>query len=376
VGDRIRRRPTATLGEAKLIHHPSVRILSLALFAGVFAGAAAATCRDARAADAASFYRGKSVRFIIPYGPGGGYDYYGRAVARHIGRHIPGAPVVVPQNMPGAGTLKATNYIYAQAPKDGTILGIPSSSIALNEVLKVPGVTYRSKDFVWVGRVAYSVDITFSWHASKTKSIQDAMTRQTQLAGAGPGSSGTLNPRLLNYLVGTKFKVVLGYPSSGAMMLAMERGETDGAYGSTTTLRTRKPQWLRDKKVNILVQYTDRRYPDAADVPTMVELGKTPLDKEVLKLFATSSFFGKVVLSTPGVPADRVTALRGAFDAMIKDKKFVGELHKAKADIGYLSGNDVQARIEDIAKTPADVLKRARQAYKASALPKKKKKKS
>ena len=330
---------------------------------------------EVQADDVTAFYSGKQVRFIIPYGPGGGYDFYGRAVARHIGRHVPGQPVVVPQNMPGAGTLKATNYIYAQAPKDGTILGVPSSSIALNEVLNVPGVAYKSKDFTWIGRVAYSVDITFTWHASKVQSIQDAMKIETQLAGAGPGSSGTLNPRLLNYLVGTKFKVVLGYPSSGAMMLAMERGETDGAYGSTTTLRTRKPDWLRDKKVNILVQYTDRRYPDAADVPTMVELGKTATDKDVLKLFATSSFFGKVVLSTPGVPADRVKALRTAFDSMIKDATFVAEMGKAKADIGYLSGADVQTEIESIAKTTPEVLKRAREAYKASALPAAKKKK-
>lgn len=330
----------------------------------------------ARADDVAAFYKGKSVRFIIPYDAGGGFDLYGRAVARHIGRHIPGQPNVVPQNMPGAGTLKATNYIYAQAPKDGSILGIPSSSIALNEVLNVPGIAYKSKDFTWIGRVAYSLDVTFGWHTSKVKSVKDALVHEAQLAGSGAGSSGTLNPRLLNYLIGTKFKVVLGYPSSGAMLLAMERGETDGAYGSMTTLRTRKPDWIRDKKVNVLVQYTDRRYPELPDVPSMVELGKTPLDREVLKLFATSAFFGKVVFSTPGVPAERVKALRAAFDAMIKDPIFVGEMTKAKADIGYLSGPEVQAELDAIAKAPPEVLAKAREAYKASSMaaPKKAKK--
>lgn len=312
------------------------------------------------------FYSGKTVNFIIPYNPGGGYDFYSRVAARHIGRHIPGQPTVVPQNMPGAGGFKAINYIYSVAPRDGSILGVPPASIALNDVLGLPGVEYKTNDFTWIGRISYSVDITFTWHTAAAKSVFDAMKEEVILAGAGAGSAGTINPRVLNYVVGTKFNVVLGYASSGDMMLAMERGETHGAYGSTSTLNALKPDWVRDNKVNILVQYTDQRYPEAPNVPSMVELGKTQEDKAILSLFATSALIGKSVLSTPDVPSDRTKALRSAFDAMTGDPKTIEEFERANVEFGPMSGEKLQLIFEEIASTPKPILERARAAYDAT----------
>jgi tripartite-type tricarboxylate transporter receptor subunit TctC len=309
------------------------------------------------------FYKGKTVIMVVPYDTGGGYDFYGRMVARHVGKHIPGQPTVITQNMPGAGSIKATNYIYSRAPKDGTVLGIPAQVVALNEALGIEGIQYKAAGFTWIGRVTSNVDVSLTWHASKAKTIQDVMTLETMVAGTGPGSSGTIYPQVMNTVTGTKFKIINGYKSASEMLLAMERGETDGAYTSLNTLQTSKQDWLEDKKVNILVQYTTERHPALSAVPTMIELGKTPEDKQVLALFASGAVIGRSILSTPDVPQDRTEALRKAFDSMLKDQAFLDEVEKTKAEFDPMSGAELQKVVTELSAIPLAVVEKARAAY-------------
>lgn len=308
------------------------------------------------------FYKGKNINLYIGYGTGGGYDFYGRLVARHMGRHIPGNPNIIPQNMPGAGSLKAANYLYAVAPKDGSTLGIITQSVALEEALGTKGVQYKSAEFNWIGRVTSNVEVTLMWHTSKVKTIEDAMKIEVPVAGTGPGSPAEVFPKVLNAVVGTKFKVITGYPGSNEGMNAMERGETDGALTSWNTTKTSKRQWLEEKKINLIVQYVSSPHPEIPHVPTAVSLAKTPEDKQVLELFVSGAAVGRSIVSTPKVPADRLKVLRAAFDAMLKDPVFLDEVQKTKAEFDPLSGEKLQEIVEAAANIPPDVLKRARAA--------------
>jgi tripartite-type tricarboxylate transporter receptor subunit TctC len=301
-------------------------------------------------------FRGKTISLYIGFAPGGGYDYYGRQVARFFGKHVPGNPNVVPQNMPGAGSFKAANFIYSVAPKDGTAMGIVTQTVALEEVLGTPGVMYKSAEFNWIGRATAIVEATLVWHTSKAKTIEDAKTNVIPVAGTGSGSPSEGYPKLLNGVIGTKFKVITGYPGSTDGMLAMERGEVDGALTSWNTLRLTKQDWLQNNKVNLLVQYTLEREPDLQNVPTIVELGKTPLDKQVLAFYASGAAVGRSFAAPPGVPADRVKALRAAFDDMLKDSDFLAEIEKAKAEFRPLSGEKLQQLIVESASVPKEVL--------------------
>ncbi|MGE5538986.1 MAG: Bug family tripartite tricarboxylate transporter substrate binding protein [Gemmatimonas sp.] len=324
--------------------------------AAVAAAALAATVPSASAQSPEQFFRGKTVNLYIGFAPGGGYDYYGREVARFLGKHIPGSPNVVPQNMPGAGSFKAANYIFAVAPKDGTAIGIVTQTIALEEALGTKGVQYKSAQFNWIGRATAITEVTLTWETSKAKTIEDAKNNVIPVAGTGSGSPSEGYPKLLNGVVGTKFKVITGYPGSTDGMLAMERGEVDGALTSWNTLRLSKADWIRNKKINILVQYVLERDPDLKDIPTIVELGKSDLDKKVLAFYASGAEVGRSFIAPPGVPADRVQALRAAFDAMLKDPDFLGELQKAKAEFRPASGEQMQALIKQTAEAPKEVI--------------------
>ncbi len=316
----------------------------------------------AQAQSVEQFYKGKTINLYIGYATGGGYDFFGRLTARHMGRHIPGNPNIVPQNMPGAGSLKAANYLYAVAPKDGSALGIITQTVAIEEALGTQGVQYKSAAFNWVGRVTSNVEISLMWHTSKVQSIEDAKKIAAPVAGTGPGSPAEVYPKILNAVVGTKFKVITGYPGSNDGLIAMERGETDGALTSWNTTKTAKKNWLDEKKIAIIVQYAPERHPDLPNVPTAVELGSTPEQKKVLELFVSGAAVGRSILTTPNVPADRLKALRGAFDAMVTDKVFLDEIEKTKAEFDPLSGEKLQKIVEDAANIPPDVLKMAKAA--------------
>src|SRR6266568_6522796 len=273
------------------------------LRAAVAAALVVVVAEAARAQSAEQFFARKTINISIGYTAGGSYDLYGRLVARHLGKHIPGQPTVIAQNMPGAGSLKAANYLYEVAPKDGTALGVIVESAALEQALANPAVQYDAANFTYLGRVATSNNIFMQWHSAKVQSLEDAKHMDTSLAGTGPGSIAETVPRLLNATIGTKFKLISGYPASSEAMLAMERGEVDGASSSWAAVKVGKQAWLRQNKIRIILQTTPERISELPHTPSLGEIGDTPEDKQVFALYANGSAIGRSLIAPPGIPA-------------------------------------------------------------------------
>lgn len=322
-----------------------------------------AIASPALAQQAAPFFKGKTVAMVIGFAPGASNDFYGRLVARHLGKHIPGEPTIVSQNMPGAGSFKAANHLFHVAPRDGTAIGIVTQTLATEEALGATGIQFKSAEFSWLGRVTSDSVVTFMWNTSKIKTIADAMTSEAPVGATGVSSTVTIYPLVLNAVVGSKLKMVMGYESSTAAMLAMERGEVEGASTGWGTLKITKQDWLRDKTINMIVQYGPERHPDLPGVPTAVELGKTEEDRQVLGLYANDASIGKSILAPPSMPADRVKLLRAAFDAMVIDREFLADVKQSNAEFDPLSGEKLQAIVEQVARTPESVRARARAVH-------------
>ncbi|MPZ37949.1 MAG: hypothetical protein GEU95_07770 [Rhizobiales bacterium] len=310
-----------------------------------------------------AFYRGKTVTVIIGYPPAGANDLYARAVARHIGKHIPGNPTVVPRNMPGGGSLLAANHIFNVAPKDGTTLGLIVPTAPLEERLGASNVRFKAAQFNWIGRLAPTPNVTFTNASSPVKTIKDAMQREAVLGATGRSSTVAIYPLSLNHIVGTKFKLVMGYTGSAAAMLAMERGEVEGHSTTWDGVKSRAGHHLRDKTINILVQYGIKRHPELPDVPTSLELGRTPAEVEALRVFANASDVGRFIFSTPETPADRIQALRRAFDAMVKDPEFKADLKTQKLELGPLAGEELQQLVAEVANVAPATIERVRAIY-------------
>ena len=309
------------------------------------------------------FFARRTVTIVIGYTAGGSYDLYGRMVARHLGKHIPGQPTVIAQNMPGAGSLKAANYLYQLAPKDGTALGVIVESAALEQALANPAVQYDAGKFTYLGRVATSNNVFMQWHTAKVQSLEDAKRMETSLAGTGPGSIAETVPRLLNAVLGTKFKLVSGYPASTEAMLAMERGEVDGASSSWAAVKVGKQAWLRENKIRIILQTTPERIAELPHTPSLGEIGDTPEDKQVFALYASGSAIGRSLLAPPGIPAEHAQALRTAFQAMAKDQNFVAEIQRLKVELDPLPGEQLERLVAQSLNTPAAVRERAKAAF-------------
>ena len=325
-------------------------------FAAALAACAAGAPSPAGAQPAEQFFKGKTITVAIGFAPGGTYDYYSRLFARYIGKHIPGNPSVVAQNMPGAGSFLAANWLYSVAPKDGTALGMITQAAAIEEALAAPGVKYKSAEFNWIGRVSDIVEIHFTWKTSKAKTLDDATRFEIPLAGTGPGSPSESYPKLLNELAGTRFKVISGYPGSTQGMVAMERGEVDGALTSWHTLNRTRAEWLRNRDINLLVQYAPRRLRDVPDVPTALEAAKTPEGRAIMAFFVSSAQVGRAIVAPPGVPAERVAILRAAFDGMLKDPDLMAEIEKSGLEFAPASGEEVQKTIRETASVPREVV--------------------
>src|SRR5262245_16825233 len=284
---------------------------------------------------------GKTVTIYVGFGPGGGYDLYGRVLARHLGRHLPGHPTVVVANMPGAASIRAANYVYNVAPKDGTALGIAAQSIAEEQLLGTVGVSYDVTKLAWIGRIASNVEAAYVWHTAPVKTVDDLRHTTATFAGTGPSSS--VYPRLLNAIAGMKWKVVTGYNTTAVAHLAMERGEVDGATSSLNTLKTTQREWLDKGLIRILVGFARARRGDFPDVPAVVELGVTQEDKDVLGFYANSGAVGRAVIAPPGMGADRIAMLRAAFDATIKDSEFLAEIETTKLEFEPMAGAELQS---------------------------------
>lgn len=316
----------------------------------------------ARAASVADFYKDHTVELYIGTNPGGGYDLYGRLVARHLGSHIPGKPSVIVKNMPGAGGLKMVNWLYNVAPRDGTAIATAPQAIAIEQALGSDGIQYDASKFTWVGRATPVVEVTFTWHTSPTKTLEDARHRETIMGGSGPTSPTVFYLKLLNGLAGTKFKIIPNYRGTAEVQLGIERGEIEGGSKSWESMKVDNADWLRDKKVNILLQYAAERSPHMPDVPLLSELGKTEADRAALKLYTFGNELGRSVMATPGVPADRTAALRKGFMDAMQSAEMKAEVKKLKIEIGPMSGEKVAALIGETLKIPPDILKRARDA--------------
>jgi tripartite-type tricarboxylate transporter receptor subunit TctC len=312
----------------------------------------------ASATESEPFFKGKVINLYVGFAPGGTYDYYSRTMARFIGRHIPGAPTVIVHTMPGAGSFQAANFLYAVAPRDGTALGMITQNAAIEEILRTPGVQYRATEFNWIGRVSGIREVHFTWKSAKAKTIEDATQHETQLAGTGPGSPSDSYPKLLNAFVGTRFKVISGYPGSTQAMLAMERGEVDGALTSWHTLNRAQPAWLANRDINLLVQYGFERHPDLPDVPTMLDLARTDEARQVFAFVLGNTLIGRSIVAPPGIPAERVKVLRDAFKATLDDPDFRAEIDKSQSEFDPAPGAAVQRYIQDTASVPKAVADR------------------
>ena len=317
----------------------------------------------AKAQSVADFYRGKSVNLILGYPGGGSNGIYARAVARYLGKHIPGNPNVVFRSMPGAGSLVAANHLFHVAPRDGTALGFISATIPLEELLGVGGVKFKSAEFNWIGRVAPGVNMTFVKDTSTVKTIQDVYKREVILGASGRSSTVYVYPAVLSNVVGAKFKMVLGYASSPEAMLAMERGEVEGHSTSLEVVRALHPTWLSEKKITILVQYALTRHPELPDVPNSWELGRNPEEQQILKIVASATEVGKMIMAPPAMPADRVQALRRAFDATMKDPEFIAELKSNRIEQGPMVGEELQKLVAELGATSPAMVEKIKAIY-------------
>jgi tripartite-type tricarboxylate transporter receptor subunit TctC len=289
----------------------------------------------------AGFYKGKNIELVIASGPGG-FDFVGRLVARHLGRHLPGQPIIVPQNMPGAGGLKAANFLFRNAKQDGTVLGQLPANVIIEDVLQAPGVAYKAAQFNEIGRVASGINLTIARKGSTAKTLKDAESAQVVHATTAPASLVQVLPTVANNLVGTKFKFVSGYTDTATTILAVERGEADAATIGLNSMYALRPGWLKGDDVHFLVQYTPTRSPRLPNVPAITEFVKSPADREVLDLFLTAVTMGQHITAPPNVPAERVAVLRKAFDDMLKDPAFLKEIEASNTWFDPMSGADLQ----------------------------------
>jgi tripartite-type tricarboxylate transporter receptor subunit TctC len=305
----------------------------------------------------------KRIDLLIGYTPGGSYDLYARLVARHLGRFLPGEPTVVPQNMPGAGSLRAANFVYGVAPKDGSAIGIATETIAIEQALSNAAVQYDAAKFTWIGRVSSSINVQMVWHTTRIQSIRDAYQTEVSFAGTGPGNVAETIPRLLGGLLGMKVKVISGYPASNEGMLAMERGEVDGATTSWTALKVGKQDWMREKKIRIVLQDLPERDSDLTDVPCLVELGRNEEEKQVLALYGSGGAIGRSFMAPPGLSPDVAATLRTGFMAMTRDAEFMADVQKGGLDLAPLSGEALTKVVVQSLEVPEQVRQRAKGVF-------------
>jgi tripartite-type tricarboxylate transporter receptor subunit TctC len=325
-------------------------------------------CLGPASADSvADFYRGKTLSMIIGTSPGNDYDNRARLLARYMGRHIPGQPTIVPRNMPGGGGIQATNYMANVAPQDGTVLYLLMQNMPVHQAIGGEGAKFDLRRFYWIGNTTDAPNVTAAWHTAGIDTIEDV--KQKELIVGGPaGTAGVFYPTAMNVLVGTKFKVVTGYPGGNEVNLAMERGEINGrGSNSWASWKSTKPEWLADKKIKILVQIGLKRHPDLPDVPLMFELAKNQDDRAVLTFLSADTALSRSLVTTPGTPLERVSALRRAFDATMKDPDFLADADKAKIDISPSTGEDTQKVAQSILDAPPGIISKAKEILESTS---------
>ena len=335
-------------------------IRNLACLAGSVAVAAGLVIGQAHADSVADFYKGKTMTMYIGYSAGGGYDVYARTLARHLGNHIPGHPNMVAKNVTGAGSLVLANQMYNSIPKNGLAIaaigrGLPTEPLFGNKKAK-----YDPRKFAWIGSMNNEVSVCAVWHTVPVNVWEDLRTRGMIVGGTGSGSDTDTFPTVLNNVLGTRIKLITGYPGGNDVNFAIEKGELEGRCGwSWSSVVSTRAEWLKDKKIRILLQISTAKHPDLPDVPLALDLAKSAKDRQVMKLVFSRQVWGRPFFTTPGVPADRVAALRKAFDDTMKDPKFRADTEKQKLEINPVGGADVQKDIAELYQSPPDVVKAA-----------------
>ncbi len=332
-------------------------MLRFALTSFVVASTVATSAIPAVADPVADFYRGRTIQMLIGVSAGGDYDLRARLLARFMSKHIPGNPKIVPQNMLGAGGLVAANWMGNVAPRDGTAMLAISSNLPVAQAIGLDGVKFDIRKFSYIGNTTDSPNVINSWHTSGVTRIEQVMEKEFVVGATGRSSGSYYYPAALNLFAGTKFKIVFGYPGGADVNIAMERGEVGGRGSNLwASWKSTRPQWLTEKKIHMLVQIALKRHPELPDVPLMQELVKTDLHREVMTFISADTAIARAIVTTPDVPADRLAALRAAFDAAIKDPELLKEAAQAQQDISPTSGVESQKVANLIISTSPEVV--------------------
>jgi tripartite-type tricarboxylate transporter receptor subunit TctC len=333
---------------------------------------ARATCRlaalciallatTARAEEVADFYRGRSLTLIIGYSAGGGYDAYARVLARHMGKHIPGHPTIIAQNMPGAGSLRSANFLYNVAPKDGTAIGHFSRGLAMEPLIGTSSTQFDARRFTWLGSGTDEVSVCVTWHASRVKTWHDALTIPFTVAGEGSGSDPDIFSAVLKNAFGAKLKLVSGYPGSAEVALAIERGEVDGRFGwSWSSLKLLKPDWVAGKRINIITQLALEKSRELDHVPLVFDFAGNDRQRQILKLVLSRQSMARPFAAPPDLPEDRKQALRKAFDATMADAEFLAEARRRGLEVNPVSGAEIDKLVNELYRTPPDIVAEVR----------------
>ena len=298
------------------------------------------------------FYRGRKLDMVIGYSPGGTYDLYARLVARYLGHYLPGKPLIVPRNMPGAGSRTVVNWITHIAPKDGTVLATADQSLALQQAAGDKRIAFDTTKLVYIGNPNVENNTTAAWHTSGIKTIDDAKKREVTVGATG-GSTSSQYPKAMNALLGTKFKIILGYPGGNDVNLALERGEVEvRGSNSWTSWKATRPDWIAEKKINILVQIGLAKAVDLPDVPLLMDLAANEGDRRLLRVLSASTNIGRPIFTTPDAPPERVAALRRAFDTMVRAPAFLEAAKRERFDIDPTTGEAMQKLVVEIVAIP------------------------
>ncbi len=309
----------------------------------------------------ADFYRGKQVTIMVGFTAGGSSSLYAQALARHMGRYLPGSPNFIVQHVPGAGGLVVANTIANTVTRDGTAFAITGRTAAIEPLLGNANAKFDGRKFGWLGTANVEYTTCLAWHTAPVKSLQDAMAKELIVSGTGSDATEVVWPKAANKLLGTKFKIVLGYPGSTEMLLALERGEVEGNCGlGWTFIKLRKADWLRDKKINVLFQWSLRSHPDIPDVPLIIDRARTPEDREVFEFLFAPQEMGRPFFAPPGVPPERLAALRLAFERTLKDSQFLADADKMGLEVQHVGGEAIEKLLDRLYASPREVIERAK----------------
>jgi tripartite-type tricarboxylate transporter receptor subunit TctC len=331
------------------------RVAAVPMLALALCGAAA------RADPVEDFYRGRTVTLVIGYSAAGGYDTYARVVAHHLGRHIPGGPAILPQNMEGAGSLRAANYLYNAAAKDGSVIGMFSRGMAMEPLIGASRTQFDARKFTWIGSGTNEVSTCVTWHESPVKTWADALMTPFTVGGEGSASDPDIFSTVMRNVFGVKLRLVSGYPGSAEVALAIERREVDGRCGwSYSSLMQQRPEWVSGKQVNILVQLALAKTPALPEVPLITAFATTDRQRQILRLVFSRQAMARPFVAPPGIPAERRDALRAAFDATMRDPEFLAEARRRGLEVNPVSGPEIDKLLDELYATPADTVAETR----------------